>query len=212
MKKPVLIKAKKGHWLKEKEDKDTCFVCPWKIMEVFFSFLKDIKGPILSKRWLLDLLFSPLDSFGLKEKSFQNFRRVQEAHAERAKAQKEAQARRDAARDKAEAALKETGHLKDGFVLMPERSSGPESQEKDVNEAPEATPEVEIQKEAVEPEPVESVEPEKPEEPDTEEPEIVPFEWTSFKDRCLGRLVAQHRYNFKKVWAILQLWGKEVEF
>ena len=156
------MEAKKGHWLKEKED---------------------------------------------KEKSFQNFRRVQEAHAERAKAQKEAQARRDAARDKAEAALKETGHLKDGFVLMPERGSGPESQEKDVNEASEAMPEVEIQEEAVEPEPVESVEPEKTEEAeDTEEPDIVPFEWTSFKDRCLGRLVAQHRYNFKKAAAAL---GKE---
>lgn len=136
---------------------------------------------------------------------------MQEAHAERAKAQKEAQARRDAARDKAEAALKETGHLKDGFVLMPERSSGPESQEKDVNEAPEAMPEVEIQEEAAEPEPVESVEPEKTEEPeDTEEPDIVPFEWTSFKDRCLGRLVAQHRYNFKKVSGISQTFGRRV--
>lgn len=161
----------------------------------------------------MDQLVSPYDSFGIKEKSFQNFRRVQEAHAERAKAQKEAQARRDAARDKAEAALKETGHLKDGFVLMPERSSGPESHEKDVNEAPEAMPEVEIQEEAVEPEPVESVEPEKTEEPeDTEEPDIVPFEWTSFKDRCLGRLVAQHRYNFKKVWVILQTFGKSLNF
>ena len=134
---------------------------------------------------------------------------MQEAHAERAKAQKEAQARRDAARDKAEAALKETGHLKDGFVLMPERSAGaPESQEeKDVNETPEATPEVEIQEEAVEPEPVEAEKPEEPE--DTQEPDLGPFEWTSFKDRCLGRLVAQHRYNFKKVWGFFaDFWEK----
>ena len=77
-----------------------------------------------SKHWkglVFGIPWHPL-ALGTEERSFQNFRRGQQAHAERAKAQKEAQARRDAARDQAQAALQETGMLNDGFVLMPERS------------------------------------------------------------------------------------------
>ena len=159
------------------------------------------------------IFFSPKliwswSSQSTKERSFQNFRKVQQAHAERAKAQKEAQARREAARDEAQQALKETGMLNEGFVLRPEKSSleveaeVAEVTEVEVetvgqndtddqhaeSEAPEAIPEEPV---AV------KLEPEEPQEP--EEPEdLGPFEWTGFKDRCLGRLVAEHRYNFKK--------------
>eukprot|EP00435_Cladocopium_sp_Y103_P040772 s1774_g11.t1 len=145
------------------------------------------------------------------ERSFQNFRRVQQAHAERAKAQKEAQARRDAARDQAQAALQETGMLNDGFVLMPERSAAAEVESVEVVETknPEAKDdEVDaVESEAVpEVTPVEGVQEveEEPEDAVVETVEDVgPFEWTGFKDRCLGRLVAEHRYNFKKASAAL---------
>lgn len=142
--------------------------------------------------------------FGTKEKSFQNFRKVQQAYAERAKAQKEAQARREAARDQAQAALKETGTLNEGFVLMPERTAPtevetveavaaevPEDAGSEAQEASELAPDIAEVKLAPE-EPEEVQEPQEP----VEDPG--PFEWSGFKDRCLGRLVAEHRYNFKK--------------
>ena len=147
----------------------------------------------------------PLASLGTKERSFQNFRRVQQAHAERAKAQKEAQARRDAARDQAQAALQETGMLNDGFVLMPERNVA-ESMEVVETKNQEAKDDELDAVDAVESEvpevtPVEGVQ-EVDEEPEDAVEETVedvgPFEWRGFKDRCLGRLVAEHRYNFKK--------------
>ena len=139
-------------------------------------------------------------SLGTKERSFQNFRRVQQAHAERAKAQKAAQARRDAARDQAQAALQETGMLNDGFVLMPERNAAEtmevvetknqEAKEDEVDAVESEVPEVTL---------VEGVEEaEEPEDVEETVEDVGPFEWTGFKDRCLGRLVAEHRYNFKK--------------
>lgn len=145
-----------------------------------------------------------------KERSFQNFRRVQQAHAERAKAQKEALRRRDAARDQAQAALQETGMLNDGFVLMPERNvaetmevvetKNQEAKDDELDavdavesEVPEVTPVEGVQE--VDEEPEDAVE-------ETVE-DVGPFEWTGFKDRCLGRLVAEHRYNFKKASAAL---------
>lgn len=124
---------------------------------------------------------------------------MQQAYAERAKAQKEAEARREAARDQAQAALKETGTLNEGFVLMPERTApievetvAVEAAEVPAGEAQEAS---ELAPEEVKLAPEEPEEVQEPQEP-VEDPG--PFEWSGFKDRCLGRLVAEHRYNFKK--------------
>lgn len=133
---------------------------------------------------------------------------MQQAYAERAKAQKEAQARRDAARDQAQAALKETGTLNEGFVLMPERTAPTEVETVEAVEAMETTevPEAkdggsEAQEASEAPDMAEvKLDPEEPEVQGPQEPveDPGPFEWSGFKDRCLGRLVAEHRYNFKK--------------
>ena len=147
----------------------------------------------------------PLASLGTKERSFQNFRRVQQAHAERAKAQKEALRRRDAARDQAQAALQETGMLNDGFVLMPERNVAETMEVVETKNQEAKDDELDavdaVESEVPEVTPVEGVQ-EVDEEPEDAVDETVedvgPFEWTGFKDRCLGRLVAEHRYNFKK--------------
>jgi len=56
-----------------------------------------------------------------KQRSFENFRRVQQAYAERAKAQREAEQTRNAAREKAAAELEKSSVLADGFVLVSDK-------------------------------------------------------------------------------------------
>jgi len=57
-----------------------------------------------------------------KERSFENFRRVQKAYSERAKAQRQAEEARSAARQQAAADMEKTGVLAEGYVLMPDKT------------------------------------------------------------------------------------------
>ncbi|CAK0891349.1 unnamed protein product, partial [Prorocentrum cordatum] len=180
-----------------------------------------------------------------KERSFQNFRRVQQAAAERARAQREAQAARDAARERAAAGLQETGALTEGFVAIPavpaaakhcqaegssrqheirarvqalltgddpptgdlappegdsdspaQRSTTPAEQQ-DV--APGAGTDAAAASGAAEDAGHSASGP--PAAADDVDPG--PFEWTPFRDKRLGQLVAENRYNFDKAAALL---------
>ena len=174
------MEAKHAHWLKEKEEKD---------------------------------------------RSFQNYRRIQQEYVERANALKEAQAMGEAVIEAAEVTEIETS---EGFILISDSSDCKKEMVQEVSDActsPDASGaqkdpgpqafedtveselsssegvEVEVFCEEKEGEESEVVEEQKVKIPET-------FEWTGFKDRCLGRLVAEFRYNFTKASAAL---GKEFD-
>jgi len=162
-----------------------------------------------------------------KTKSFYAFRQVQEAHASKTQAQREAEATREAERAKAAAELQATGVLAEGFVSVPVRpqAAPAEAQDgpKDTSSRAEMRAKVDAllasrrRKEVAQEEAAQPSGAREPEEvhanaEDTKEIEAplpsaeqadVPFEWSGFRDRRLGRLVADFRYNFKKAAAAL---------
>eukprot|EP00441_Pelagodinium_beii_P027997 CAMPEP_0197658536 /NCGR_PEP_ID=MMETSP1338-20131121/45295_1 /TAXON_ID=43686 ORGANISM="Pelagodinium beii, Strain RCC1491" /NCGR_SAMPLE_ID=MMETSP1338 /ASSEMBLY_ACC=CAM_ASM_000754 /LENGTH=616 /DNA_ID=CAMNT_0043235143 /DNA_START=36 /DNA_END=1886 /DNA_ORIENTATION=- len=161
-----------------------------------------------------------------KEYNTYALHQLQEAHAARAQAQKEAEAIRDAERAKAAAELEATGKLSRDFISVPAR---PPAAALEAQEAPQEsdsrakmrakvdallasrrrkeTQAEDLQpaqqpQELVEASPSEEESNAAAEEPAAEE-EDQPFEWSGFRDRRLGRWVADFRYNFKKAAAAL---------
>lgn len=177
-----------------------------------------------------------------KERSFNNTKRVQEAYAQRVRAQQELQAKRDAAREEVSATLESTGVLEEGWVEVATRqdagaasqpashsSSGPKSdlrakvearlarrqeeskqQEQSQNQrVPEAQSTAELSVRAASPVAKEGKTSEanlataSPGNVAEVDLPAATFEWSSFRDRRLGSLVAEFRYNFKKAAAAL---------